>query len=707
MKNKIIINCILIFILAGAVLFVFNCEKKKEKFYQGITAFSRGNAIKSYIIRIDNVKNINNPGLVLLANCSDFNGKAYVDVNGNEYDIPQIICGINVKIVVPLNSEHLIDGLNRISYFAEPDGDKYNIFDTCIESVEEKTAQVVDQTYHILGREISPNINTFDFVMNYKDEYKRKESELPDWARRGKIRFYRAGIYYDHVDRMIEMFKEAYINLVLLQVPTPSDINSEEYKRYKNFIDRCHANGIKIMYDGGSSGLPVRLNAITLDAVIMHPEWREWISKDEYGIPRWRGKPGSIFLPNLKNEDYINECLKNTEIAIDAGVDELYYDWAIGRTEELMNFFLRVRDLTQKKGKNITIYANTHGHILVDGVCDIDKSEGTAEPGISPDGKWIHNVSQARFYYATGDGWKPYESKYGGGRTLTLRDGMRAGWQRPLAEASAFQSHFAIAETGRKLSDGWVLKNNKIALEIWDDICQYNKFLAENEEFYTEVVTVSEIGLLAPPLVPSFFVVLEREPIYDALAEMNIMYDVLLLPRIDEDKLSKYKTIVVPDIPWVDEKQLKLIENYKNSGGKIYTIGSCDDLKKLAVTISPTSMGREIENYSTRMEFLDNLRNLTGEPIITIEGAKYVISNVVRKIGTDKIILHLINYSEHLDNIKIKVNLEGYVNNINKESITLYSPDDVPKIIKDISVDGKKIEFTIPRLAIYDVVVIN
>lgn len=706
MKKKIIIKCILIFVLAGAVCFVFNCGEKKVEYYQGITAYGRGNAVKSYNIKIDDVKSIENPGLVLLAKCSDFDGKAYVNINGNRYNIPQIICDLNVKIVIPLDSEHLINGLNRISYFAEPDGDKYNVFDTRIESVEEKTAQVAGQTYRILGREITPNINSFDFVMNYKDEHKRKETEFPDWARRGKIRFYRAGIYYDHVDRMIEMFKEAYINLVLLQVPTPSDKNSEEYKRYKDFIDRCHANGIKIMYDGGSGGLPVRLNAINLEAFIMHPEWREWISKDEYGVPRWRGRPGRIFLPDLKNEDYINECLKNTEIAIDAGADELYYDWAIGRTEELMNFFLRVRELTQKKGKNITIYANTHGHILVNGVCDIDKSEGTAEPGISK-GKWIHNVSQARFYYATGDGWKPYRSKYGGGRTLTLRDGMRAGWQRPLAEASSFQSHFAIAETGRKLSDGWVLKNNKVALEIWDDICQYNKFLAENEELYTEVNTVSEIGLLAPPLVPSFFVVLEREPIYDALAEMNIMYDVLLLPRLNENTLAKYKTIVIPDIPWIDERQLKFIEDYKKGGGKIYTIGSSEDLRRLASTYSPASMGIEIGNEATRKEFLNNLRELSGEPLITMEGAKYVIANVVGKKGTDKIILHLINYSEHLDNIKIKVNLEGYVNNINKESITLYSPDNVPKIIKDISVNGKKIEFTIPGLEIYDVVVIN
>ena len=412
-------------------------------------------------------------------------------------------------------------------------------------------------------------------------------------------------------------------------------------------------------------------------------------------------------MPDLSNADYRKEVLKNTKIAIDAGCDEFYYDWAIGGTEDLVRFFREVRTLTEKMDKNITIYANTHGHILVNGVCDIDKSEGTAEPGLWPDGQWIHNVSQARFYYATGDGWKPYRSKYGGGRTPTLRDGMRACWQRPLAEASAFQSHFAIAETGRKLSDGWVLKNNEVALEIWDDICLYNTFFAENEELYTGVKTVSEVGLLAPPLVPSFFVVLDREPIYDALAEMNVMYDVLLLPRLNAEKLSRYDTIIIPDLPWITDEQLELLKRFSYDGGKIYTLGSYGDLKDIATQRSPSSLVADIKNTWARREFGRKLRSLTGEPLITLENTNYVLANIVRKEDSGKVILHLVNYAEMIRNLRVKVNLDNVLDSIDAESIALFSPDPVPKSLKSVAVKGKTLELTVPELRIYNVITIN
>jgi hypothetical protein len=484
------------------------------------------------------------------------------------------------------------------------------------------------------------------------------------------------------------------------------DLSSEEYRRYKAFIDRCHEIGIKVMFDGGAGRQPVRLNAIMLEEVIRRPEMADWISRDEYGLYRWRGRPGRIFLPDLSNKDYKKEVLETAEVAIDAGADELYYDWAIGGTEDLMRFFLDVRDLSQRKGKNVTIYANTHGNILVNGVCDIDKSEGTAEAGLW-DGECVHNVAQARFYYATGDGWKPYRSKYGARRSYDHREGMRYGWMRPIAEASAFQSHFAIAETGTKLRNGWLKKDNPLALEIWDNICRYNNFLADNEELYTDVATASKVGLLTPPQVPSFFVQLEREPIYDALVEMNVMYNVLLLPRISKEILSRYETIIISDLPWVTEEQMSLIRDYKGSGGKIFTIGSSVELKELSDAYLPAAVVRNIGNAKVRTNFLNRLRKLTGEPLISLSNAPYALANVVSKKGTDRIILHFVNYARTARNVRVRVDLDGRIEELDRNKIILLSPDDVPLDLKNISIKGRKLEFTLPELAIYSVVVIN
>ena len=87
--------------------------------------------------------------------------------------------------------------------------------------------------------------------------------------------------------------------------------------------------------------------------------------------------------------------------------------------------------------------------------------------------------------------------------------------------------------------------------------------------------------------------------------------------------------------------------------------------------------------------------------------AKYVIANIARKLGTDRIIVHFVNYSDTKENIKVKLNLKGFTRAINMESITVLSPDSVPQKLKDVTVNGFSLEFTIPKLEIYDVVTIN
>lgn len=709
MKKSLIFKRSVEFLLAYVTLFAFPCTLADGQPYQGITVSpsysyhlsGRTNRVKGHIVKIDNIVRLKNPGLVLLAEGLDKDG-AYVNVNKNRYDIPPIVGGLLGKIVIPVDVEHLKDGINEIVYLKNLNGDGYEVLDSRIESVKEKSTRVVGQTYRKVARGRPASISDIDFIINYKGENKRRESDVPEWVNRS-IRFYRAGTDFDHLDRMFEMFKEAHINLVMVGVPR--DKESERFKRIKAFIDRCHGNGIRVTAGSGIGGISLR-------SVLLDPELKNQISRDEYGELRWRRR-GGTYLADLNNEDYRNEVLRRAEAAIDAGVDELYYDWAIGGTGEVMSFFSDVRDLVSKKGKNLSIYGNCKGNILVDEICDITKSEGTTEAGVW-DGKWVHNVAQSRFYYAAGDGWKPYRSKYEGADpgvanpgAYDVRDGMKCGWKRPIAEASAFQSHFAIAEAGKKLSEGWILKNDKLALDIWKDICQYNGFLDKNEEFYRDVTTLSKVGLLAPPLIPSFEVSLKRVPLYNALAEMNVMYDVLLLPRINASTLAKYKAIVIPDIPYVDERQLKAIEDYKKGGGKIYTVGSSMDLKRLATVYSPPSISQEIQKEATRKEFLNNLWKLSPEPLITLEDAKYVIANVVRKKGTDRIILHLVNYSKPVENVKVKVNLEGFVNRINKESIHLLSPDSIPQEIKGVFVEGRKIKFIMPKLDIYSIVVIN
>ncbi len=537
----------------------------------------RTDLLKGYVIRVDNPEKLKSPGLVFLASGIEQENEAYLIINGTRYDIPSLAGAMQKKIdvdlksqgkaqfytvnsgddmvgkfVIPLKETELINGINEISFYRNEDGDGFEVLAAQIQSVNNQHAELVSQTYHLLARGRPAMMKDFDYVTAYQGEKVWHEKDIPDWARRGKVNFYRAGIDYDNLDRMFEMFEEARINLVAVRVPR--DKNSADYKQIKDFIDRCHKNNIYITAFNSLGGIGLR-------ELIMDPSLEDWISHDEYGAKRWR-QPGKVFAADLANENYRNYELKYAALQIDTGADELYYDYAIGGTGDVLDFLADVRAIAREKGKQVTIYGNCKGNILVDEVCDLTKSEGTTEAGIW-DGKWVHNIPQARFYYAVGNGVKPYRSKYEGADpgvpnpgAYDVRDGMKYGWKKPIAEAAAFQSHFAIAEAGAKLRDGWINKDNPLAMEVWQGIADYYRFQAENEDLYTDVFSVSKIAILAPPHIPSFEVSLKRESLYNALSELSVMYDVVLLHKLSDDKLlSKYKAIIIPNIPWIDESQ--------------------------------------------------------------------------------------------------------------------------------------------------------
>ena len=718
------------------ILMIFSCQDVSTKYYQCITDRNVSDAVKAYTVEIDDPESIDNPGLVILVRGVDEN-EGFVLVNEKRFTLPPLPGGASQtkpdenmqggkegwyrsessnellgKVIVPLPGVSLKKGENKIVFDKTENSDGYRVTDARLKSVAETEPKIDQLTYRVVTRGEEARIDDFDFVVNYSGEGKRKKSDLPDWAKRGEVRYYRAGINFNNLDRLFEMFKEGHFNLVMLQVSTPHDTTGEEYQRYKAFIDRCHANGIRVTFDGGAGGQPIRLNSISADSVLAHPEMEAWLSRDEYGEPRWRRRDSSYW-PDLNNQDYRNRVLETASMAIDAGVDELYYDWAIGGTKGIVRFFRDVQDLISRKGKNLTVFGNCKGNMIADDICDIEKSEGTEEAGVW-DGRWVHNTTQAKFYYAAGDGWKPYRSKYEGADrgnpnpgAHSVIDDMKIGWKRPMAEAKAFQSDFVIAEAGRRMLNGWLQKNDPIAMNAWNDICQYNGFFATNEQLFTDVTTVSRVGVLAPPVIPSFEASIKRIQLYNALIEMNIMFDILLLPKLTPTMLAGYDVIIVPDIPWLNEKELAAVKAYQERGGKLYVMGSSTDLQKLATVTAPAYLCHNTQQNEVQQEFLSKMNELLPHRIIQLQNGEYVLANVVRKTGSDQIIVHFVNYLSPLKNVGVKLNLEGVVDSVDKDKIKFFSPDLVESQLNSVEVSDKNIEFIIPELEIYDIVTIN
>jgi hypothetical protein len=271
-------------------------QQNQETYYQGITfapSYSyhlagRTDRIKGFLVKIDNVLDLQNPGLVFLA--SDLEkGEGYVEVNETHFDLlglkgqlsaPSEKSEKNVegkegwysyssgddiigKFIIPLKTDLLKNGINEIVFYRNTQGNGFEIIDAIIQTVEQTEPTLVGQTYHLLARGKPAAIHDFDYVFNYHGEKKRWEKDIPDWVRRGKVNYYRTGIDWNNLDRMFEMFKEARINDVATNVPT--DTGSTAYKQVKAFIDRCHQNGIHVTAFNS-------LGNISMREVMLHPE---------------------------------------------------------------------------------------------------------------------------------------------------------------------------------------------------------------------------------------------------------------------------------------------------------------------------------------------------------------------------------------------------------------------------------------------------
>jgi subtilisin-like proprotein convertase family protein len=69
--------------------------------------------------------------------------------------------------------------------------------------------------------------------------------------------------------------------------------------------------------------------------------------------------------------------------------------------------------------------------------------------------------------------------------------------------------------------------------------------------------------------------------------------------------------------------------------------------------------------------------------------------------------LHFVNYHTPIKDVRVSVNLDGVVRQIDSKRIQLFSPDGEAVKIEAASVHGTRVEFVLPELDVYDVVAIN
>ena len=98
-----------------------------------------------------------------------------------------------------------------------------------------------------------------------------------------------------------------------------------------------------------------------------------------------------------------------------------------------------------------------------------------------------------------------------------------------------------------------------------------------------------------------------------------------------------------------------------------------------------------------------------GGPRLSLEPSGYVLGQLTRKPDGRTLILHLLNYDHHTpaENVKVRLDLSGLVQDLSDWEVKLLSPDAAQLEFADLSFHGTVCEFTLRRIEHYTVVTLS
>jgi len=99
----------------------------------------------------------------------------------------------------------------------------------------------------------------------------------------------------------------------------------------------------------------------------------------------------------------------------------------------------------------------------------------------------------------------------------------------------------------------------------------------------------------------------------------------------------------------------------------------------------------------------------TGGPRLSLEPRGYVLGQLTRKPDGRTLILHLLNYDRQApaENVKVRLELSGLVQDLSRWEIKVLSPDAAHPEFAGLALHGSVSEFTLRRIQHYTVVTIS
>jgi Glycoside-hydrolase family GH114 len=548
--------------------------------------------------------------------------------------------------------------------------------------------------------------------------YRAMPEDVPPWAEQGNFRFIRLDggqieswkaertwwgnkfsaeekevltqIYDRDFEQMLGLLKQAEFNWIWVTWSNGWSLKDEDENRenLKRVIARCHENGIHVSAYLSASNM-FRKSAFRDDPETKkYGLWMHGIPLFYAGLTRtgphisWQRRLADTRKPGWR--DYL---LKKAELAVDAGVDAIMWDNMIGYDDGLAQLLDDTQRMAERKAREtgrpkVMVCANIH--IAPDryALNDIDEAiweeDGKDTPGVW-DGNWqVENARKIKFVSGEKQLWQPlqYENDvYHCGRRESCIPSP-AEQKLSIAEAYAFGAATSRNIEGRFVSG--LIKGEPEAREAWTAIAQYNHFLVEHQELYHKAAPAARIALIsAEPL----------NPMADEFLKQSVFFETKVLAHLDKGvPLDQFKVLVTPaDLPKLSPEQKAQLDTFTGGGGVIIRAGNAEPA------------------IAARAEAA------AGGPRLSLEPRGYVLGQLTRKPDGGTLILHLLNYDHQApaENVKVRLDLSGLVQDLSRWQVEVLSPDVAQPQFAGLSLHGSVSEFTLGRIEHYTVVTLS
>jgi len=548
--------------------------------------------------------------------------------------------------------------------------------------------------------------------------YYAKPVDVPPWAEQGNFRFIRLDggqieswkaertwwgnkfsadekdvlthLYDRDFDQMLGLLKQAEFNWIWVTWSNGWSLKDEDENRenLKKVIARCHANGIHVSAYLSAS------NMFHKSAYRDDPETKKyglWM----HGVPMFYAGPTKTDLQiswkrrlaDARKPGWRAYLLKKAELAVDAGVDAIVWDNMIGYNDGLAQLLDDTQRMAERKAQEtrrpkVMVEANIH--IEPDRFAMNDMSEviweedGKDTPGVW-NGQWqVDNARKIKFLNGEKQLWQPlmYENDlyHCGPRERCIPS--PAEQKLSIAEAYAFGAATSRNIEGRFLSA--LIKGQPEAREAWRAIAQYNQFLVEHQELYHQAEPVAQIALISAE---------PHNPLANEFLKQSVFFETKVLAHLDKGvPLDRFKVLVMPtQLPKLSAHQKARLDAFTAGGGVIIRAGKSES------------------------GIVARAQAAAGGPRLSLAPRGYVLGQLNRKPDGQTLILHLLNYDHQApaENVKIRLELSGLVQDLRRWEVKAHSPDAAQPQFAGLSLHGSVCEFTLSGIQHYTVVTVS